>query len=203
MVSAPARQLLGAAKSFLAAAPRAASRSALRSRACEPHNRDPAPFEPRLRPVKRAEEGDLVPTSLKILEISRLKTRPDFLRVARGRRYAVPGLVLQSKKNPAPEPGHQACPSVRVGFTTTKKIGNAVFRNRVRRRLRAAAAKIMPEAAQPGFDYVLIGRAGTFDRPWQSLLDDLTLALQMVHQPKAKKTRSKRPRDDTPGTSKT
>lgn len=129
------------------------------------------------------------------LHLSRLKNRPEYLRVARGRRYAVPGLVLQAKSR-AEEDAASSGPEevrpedIRIGFTATKKTGNAVKRNRIRRRLKAAASEVMPVAAKPGYDYVLVGRAATFDRPWQSLLDDLGLALQMVHQPRTKKTRS-------------
>lgn len=115
----------------------------------------------------------------------RLKTRPEYLRVARGRRYAAPGLVLQAKEQ---TPGTHHGSQVGVGFTATKKTGNAVARNRIKRRLRAAADQVLPGTAKPGFDYVLVGRAATFDRPWQSLLDDLGLALQMVHQPRPKRS---------------
>lgn len=129
------------------------------------------------------------------LHLSRLKNRPDYLRVARGRRYAVPGLVLQAKSRSeadatSPEATSIGPEEVRIGFTATKKTGNAVKRNRIRRRLKAAASEVMSVAAKPGYDYVLVGRAATFDRPWQSLLDDLGLALQMVHQPRVKKARS-------------
>jgi ribonuclease P protein component len=69
---------------------------------------------------------------------------------------------------------------VRVGFTATRKIGNAVIRNRARRRLREAAAAILPVAASPGHDYVLIARSGTIDRPYDKLLADLRAALAAV-----------------------
>lgn len=131
-----------------------------------------------------------MPTNSQIL---RLKTRPEYLRAARGRRYAVPGLVLQAKERP---PEADDTIAVRVGFTATKKTGNAVARNRIKRRLRAAAQQVMATAAKPGFDYVLVGRGATFDRPWQSLLDDLGLALQMVHQPRGKRPDT-RPADAT------
>lgn len=124
------------------------------------------------------------------LHLSRLKNRPDYLRVARGRRYAVPGLVLQAKSRSEADAASTGPEEVRIGFTATKKTGNAVKRNRIRRRLKAAASEVMSVAAKPGYDYVLVGRAATFDRPWQSLLDDLGLALQMVHQPRTKKARS-------------
>lgn len=130
------------------------------------------------------------------LHLSRLKNRPEYLAVARGRRYAVPGLVLQARSRPATVPNTEDASSaprdaVRIGFTATKKTGNAVRRNRIRRRLKAAAAQVMPKAAKPGYDYVLVGRTATFDRPWQSLLDDLGLALQMVHQSRAKSSTGK------------
>lgn len=69
---------------------------------------------------------------------------------------------------------------MRLGFTCSKKVGNAVARNRARRRLKAAAACLMPESAAAGYDYVLIGRAETVDRPYPLLLQDLRLALKRV-----------------------
>ena len=68
-------------------------------------------------------------------------------------------------------------PLVRIGFTATKRIGNAVQRNRAKRRLREAARLIAPLHAQPGCDYVFIARGGTGARPWDRLLDDMKSAL--------------------------
>lgn len=115
--------------------------------------------------------------------LRKLTSRKQFLAVAKGRRYATTGLVLQARRNP--DPGAKA---IGIGYTATKKTGNAVARNRIKRRLRAAVAEIMADKAKSGFDYVIIGRAGTIDRPWQSLLDDLTHALQMVHQNRRRKS---------------
>src|ERR1700746_3669489 len=82
-----------------------------------------------------------------------LKTRADFLRVAATRRRAVTlGLILQAARQPE---GLGRAPSVRVGFTASGKVGNAVTRNRAKRRLRGAAAAILSRAARPGTDYVL------------------------------------------------
>ena len=67
---------------------------------------------------------------------------------------------------------------MRVGFTVTKKIGNAVQRNRIKRRFRAAAREVLPELAEPGHDYVLIARPAALHRPWAALLDDLRRALK-------------------------
>jgi ribonuclease P protein component len=106
----------------------------------------------------------------------RLQRRRDFVRVAgTGRKTARPGLVLQAA--PCQEGDKR---SIRIGFTATKRLGNAVTRNRVRRRLKAAVAEIMPTHAVPGFDYVLIGRAGTADRPYDALCRDLIAALKRL-----------------------
>lgn len=116
-----------------------------------------------------------------LLALVRLKTRADFLRVAAQRRkWATPGLILQAAPTPpavAPEAGGGV---VRVGFTCSKKVGNAVTRNRARRRLKAAVAEVFPELARPGTDYVVIGRAETVARPYSLLLQDLRTALKRV-----------------------
>jgi ribonuclease P protein component len=103
--------------------------------------------------------------------IGRLKRREDFLRVAGARRKAaLPGVVLQAAPGPESD-------TIRCGFTATKKLGGAVVRNRAKRRLRAAAQAVLPVAGTHGYDYVLVARAGTLDRPWPQLLDDLRRAL--------------------------
>lgn len=70
---------------------------------------------------------------------------------------------------------------MRVGFTVSRKVGNAVLRNRARRRLRAAVEQVLrnglPEGRPEGWDVVLIGRAGTLDRPFDALCTDLQDAL--------------------------
>jgi ribonuclease P protein component len=106
----------------------------------------------------------------------RLKTRSDFLRVAAGRVRAVrTGLILQA----APQPDHGAS-APRVGFTASKRVGNAVVRNRAKRRLRAAAASVLPLHGKPGTDYVLIARAETGERIYAELLADLEGALRQL-----------------------
>lgn len=108
----------------------------------------------------------------------RLKTRADFVRVAAGRRRtAKPGLVLQAAPNPLGGDGSEA---VRVGFTASRKVGNAVLRNRAKRRLRAAAAEILVRDGRPGTDYVLIARAETGERPYAELVRDLETALRQL-----------------------
>ncbi|MGI9415762.1 MAG: ribonuclease P protein component, partial [Hyphomicrobiales bacterium] len=78
----------------------------------------------------------------------------------------------------------------RVGFTVTKRIGNAVRRNRVKHRLREVARLVMPGRAQDGYDYVLIGRQGTPERDFGRLKDDLAMALRKVHKAGARKDRT-------------
>jgi len=74
---------------------------------------------------------------------------------------------------------------LRVGFTCSKKVGNAVARNRAKRRLRALARDVLPTHGQPGWDYVLVGRSGaTASRNYAVLVDDMTKALLRVHAPK-------------------
>jgi len=108
----------------------------------------------------------------------RLKKRSEFLAVAAtNRRFATPGLVLQARPVPVDV---EAQAGVRVGFTATKKVGNAVARNRARRRLKAAVHDIFERgqdmAPRPS-DLVLVARQGTIDRPYPELLTDLRKAL--------------------------
>lgn len=107
--------------------------------------------------------------------LPRLLRRADFLRAARGVKAAVPGLVLQVRRRAPEETGSDTRP--RVGFTASKKVGNAVIRNRARRRLRAAVADVLSARAEPGHDYVLIARAATAERSYDELLADLGKAL--------------------------
>jgi len=67
-----------------------------------------------------------------------------------------------------------------VGFTASKKVGNAVERNRARRRLRSAVDAVMPRHAKDAHDYVVIARAQTVRRPYGSLLEDLASALKRL-----------------------
>lgn len=88
----------------------------------------------------------------------------------------MPGFVLQA----APVPGDLALPVVRVGFTVSRKVGNAVIRNRVRRRLREVARLVIPAQARPDLDYVLIGRQGAVSRDFRVLQQELVEALKRL-----------------------
>jgi ribonuclease P protein component len=101
----------------------------------------------------------------------RLKRRAEFLRVAaKGRKAPMPGLVLQALARPDTAPA-------RLGFTVTKKVGNAVVRNRTRRRLKEAARLLLADHPVHGVDLVLIGRDGTRKRDFRALQQDIVRAL--------------------------
>ena len=107
-----------------------------------------------------------------------LKKRTELVRIAKnGRKFITNGLVLQVWERPQENSFDDV---IRVGFTTTKKVGNAVKRNRVRRRLRVLARLILPQFGTKGCDYVLIGRTATYDKPFDALKSDLIYALKKI-----------------------
>jgi ribonuclease P protein component len=116
--------------------------------------------------------------------IARLKRRREFLAVASaGRKWVAPGLILQvlpHRCGPDADVGSAAAPVARLGFTASRKVGIAVVRNRARRRLRAAAAEILPKHASLAHDYVLVARAGTVRRRYAALVEDLRTALRRL-----------------------
>jgi ribonuclease P protein component len=108
--------------------------------------------------------------------MDRLTKRTDFLRVARGIRRSAAGVTLELCRTPSPVEDH-----IRVGFTASRKVGNAVARNRAKRRLRAAAAAVLPLHGRGGHDYVLVARTATLKRDFAGLLNDLSGALAAAH----------------------
>jgi ribonuclease P protein component len=107
--------------------------------------------------------------------VGRLKRCADFLRVADARRkWAAPGLILQVSSQPEPD----AAFPVRVGFTASRKVGNAVMRNRARRRLKAVVAELVGRNTKPGHDLVLIARTATCTCPFEDLKRDLLQGLK-------------------------
>ena len=111
--------------------------------------------------------------------MDRLRQRADFLAAATGPRAPVSGFVLQARQRQEPE--RQEPGSARIGFTVSKKVGNAVERNRVKRRLREIV-RLAPEGRmQTGYDYVLVGRRAALDLPFQRMVQDFERALGRVH----------------------
>ena len=105
-----------------------------------------------------------------------LAKRADFLRAARAQRSGQPGFLLQARAR------KDENTEIRVGYTCSKKIGNAVARNRAKRRLREIARHELLANAVPGWDYVLVGRPGaTINRDFSELRRDLTRALRKIH----------------------
>jgi ribonuclease P protein component len=117
-----------------------------------------------------------VPPAVFVCVIETLKNRPDFLRAASARRHGTGGFMLQARAR-----GDDTA-LVRVGYTASKKIGNAVVRNRAKRRLREVVCAVLPGGARPGWDYVLVARPeASVTRDFAALLDDLREALARVH----------------------
>ena len=106
--------------------------------------------------------------------MQRLKRRQDFVAAAKGVYQPMPAFIVQAVARNDDEPA-------RIGFTCTKKLGNAVTRNRIKRRLREAVRLCLPNVVKPGFDYVVIGRPPAENRPFQVLQSDLISAATRLH----------------------
>ena len=130
---------------------------------------------PQASPSGTSAAGDMLPAFS--LRFETLRKRIDFQRAARAARIAKPGFILQMRKRGADEPR-----GVRVGYTCSKKVGNAVARNRAKRRLRAVARDVLGRHGRNGMDYVLIGRQDhTAAVPFDRLLADLVSAVETLH----------------------
>jgi len=127
-----------------------------------PHGDGRRPQDPQRAPRPGPQEAQ---------RLTILRKRADFLAANVGKRAASPGFVLLVRQR------DDGDATKRIGFTVTKKIGGAVVRNRMKRRLRSLARELLPAAGVPGADHVLIGRSGGIERNYALLRDELSRAL--------------------------
>jgi ribonuclease P protein component len=106
--------------------------------------------------------------------MERLLRRQDFLAAAKAPSCSTPSFIMRARNRADGK-------ATRVGFTCTKTLGNAVVRNRIRRRLKEAARLTMPGLAKPAYDYVLIGRTQALTRDFEALRKDIISALSKLH----------------------
>jgi ribonuclease P protein component len=137
--------------------------------------RDPRPPQP------RPQEAVGVTPTPDVLDsgqgsLTTLTKRRDFLAANSGKRAPMPGFVLLMRVR------DDGDPAMRVGYTVTKKIGNAVVRNRIKRRFRALARDVLPLSGVTGADHILIGRNDGLTRDFAQLKADLVKALAKVQR---------------------
>jgi ribonuclease P protein component len=110
-----------------------------------------------------------------LVPMERLKQRADFLAAAAGIKVPAAAFVLQARDRGDDNPP-------RVGFTVSKKVGGAVERNRVRRRLREVVRLSAPAQMRAGTDYVLIGRRSALSVPFERLRADFADAFGRLYK---------------------
>jgi ribonuclease P protein component len=115
------------------------------------------------------------------MAMERLRQRADFLAAAGGIKVPAATFVLQARDRRDPGP-------IRFGFTVSKKVGNAVERNRVRRRLREVVRLNSGDALRPGHDYVLVGRRAALSADFSALIEDYQRAIARVHAKRRSKS---------------
>lgn len=113
------------------------------------------------------------------MAILTLKKRPEFLAVRGGARASVPSFLMEARPRCIPADISQP---PRFGFTVTKKLGGAVTRNRIRRRLKSAVSQMIGDGAIAGFDYVVVARPAALKRPYVDLLEDVSRAFSLIHK---------------------
>src|SRR5262245_25176157 len=109
--------------------------------------------------------------------MERLRQRADFLAAAQGAKVATTGFVMTARERGDDGP-------IRVGFTVSRKVGDAVERNRVRRRLREVVRLTAAASLRSGHDYVLVGRRGALSLPFERMSHDFDQALRRLRAPR-------------------
>lgn len=139
------------------------------------------------------------------MKLETLRKRREFLRVRGGGRWATPAFVLEAKQRPPADadtrPHAPTGTGPRFGFTVTKRMGNAVKRNRIRRRLRAALQEVAQSGAKDHFDYVVIARMPAHDIAFTELIGLMSTAFERVHRPAGQSGRKRRNRPKCKGSS--
>ena len=151
------------------------SRAQAPSRLPRPHVDRRRPQGPGGTPEPRPQ----APVGLTPFAIGKLTRRADYLAANGGLRAPTPGFVLLVRLR------GDADPAIRLGITVSKKVGGAVIRNRMKRRFRALARSVLPEAGIAGADHVLVGRAGGIERPFAELRAELEGALDRLKRKSA------------------
>ena len=173
MVSVPAKQLSEAAK-YWQPAVHVAAKSSL-PKADRPVGAEPA--EARSSENRSSTSSGLT-DSYKVIEV--IRKRPDFLAANRGKRFVAPGFVLLAHRR---RDDHVISgDTVRYGITVTKKIGNAVARNRMKRRFRALLVELLPEYGLAGVDHIMIGRKEDKERDFTAMKADLEKGLKHLEK---------------------
>jgi ribonuclease P protein component len=133
-----------------------------------------------LRAAARADASGSAPDARRgttgVVAMERLRQRADFLAAATGAKVPTAAFVLQARKRDDHGP-------VRVGFTVSRKVGSAVERNRVRRRLREIVRLSAATGLSAGHDYVLIGRRAALSLPFEQITEDFKRALRRLRVP--------------------
>lgn len=131
-----------------------------------------------LRAVPKDASAFLLNTPASPAVITTLTRRADFVAAAQsGSKFVKPSLIVQMRKRAQDE---RSFSPIRIGFTATKTLGGAVVRNRVKRRLRSACGKLMPELGVTGCDYVFIGRQAAYKGTFDDLIRDMKHALKRL-----------------------
>lgn len=168
MVSVPVKPPLEAAKCWLPAVP-VAARSSL------PEQNISADGTPDVSLTSDNQDNTDIRSHQRKPVIEVIRKRSDFLAANRGKRFVAPDFVLLC--HPRPDSHPEAPDLKRFGITVTKKIGNAVARNRMKRRFRALITETLPEHGLPGADHILIGRKQARERSFADMKTDLLKGL--------------------------